>query len=325
MRRRQFITLLGGAALWPRLARAKEPVRHIIALFPLGTDDPVQMTQRVTLRLMLENIGWTDGRLARMEYHHAKDANDFARLAREAVAKKPDMIFAQSDGLAAAIARETRTVPVVFADVFDPVGAGLVASLKQPSGNITGVALFDTSVVGKWLSMLKEVSPGIKRVVLVGNPQAPSYEYFLRAAEAAAPKLALAIVPGHIGAADAIEDATASVAAAPQGGLVVAPDQTMKLLRARIIALAARQRLPAVYPERLYAADGGLMAYGVPDPIEPIKQAAAMIDRILMGQKPGNVAVQMPAKVSLTVNRGAAKALGLTVPHSLLAGAEVIE
>jgi putative ABC transport system substrate-binding protein len=327
MQRRYFIAGLAGAvAIWPRAVRSAEPVRHIIALFPLGTDDPEQMVQRVTLRLALENIGWTDGRKAHIEYRHANDTGDFARLAKEAVAQKPDLIFAASTGLVAAVARETRTIPVVFANASDPIGAGFAASLAHPGGNMTGLLLFETSVIGKWLSMLKEISPRLKRAALLGNANTTAYDYFLRSAQAAAQKLVLEVVPVRIEGVEDIERTIESFASAGDGGLVIAPDSTMLRNRASIIAVAARLRLPAVYPERLYAVDGGLMSYGVADTNEPFRQAAVYIDRILNGANPGNLPVQAPTKYSLLVNRGTAKALGLAVPPTLLARAdEVIE
>jgi putative ABC transport system substrate-binding protein len=329
MRRRDFISLLGSAAVaWPRSAHSREPerVRRIVALFPLGTDDPEQMVRRVALRLALENIGWTEGRKAHIEYRHANGADDFARLAKEAVAAKPDLIFAQSTGLVAAVQRETRTIPVVFANVSDPIGAGFAASLARPGGNMTGLVLFEASIAGKWLSMLKEVSPRLRRVALIGNPKTTAYDYFLRSAAAAASKLSIEVAPNRVENTADIERAIEAAASAPGGGLLVAPDQTMLRNRSRIIALAASRRLPAVYPERVYAADGGLMSYGIADINEPFRQAATYIDRILNGAKPADLPVQAPAKYALAINRATAKALGLTVPHGLLVAAdEVVE
>ena len=222
--------------------------------------------------------------------------------------------------------RETRTIPIVFANVSDPIGAGFVKSLARPGGNITGLVLFEASVIGKWLSMLKEMTPGLKRAAIMANPKTAPYDYFLRAAEAAAPKLAIEIVPSRVESPAEIERAIESVARVPGGGLVVAPDQTMLRNRNLIIALAARHRLPAVYPERVYAADGGLVSYGIADIAEPFRQAAVYIDRILRGEKPADLPVQAPTKYSLVVNRKTAKALGLTVPSGLLVAAdEVIE
>jgi putative ABC transport system substrate-binding protein len=328
MRRRKFIALLGGAAAYPLAARAQLSgrLRRISALFPLGTDDPEQMAARIALRLALENIGWTDGRGARVDYRHATGPDDFAPLAKELVALRPDVIFAQSRGVVAAVARQTRTIPIVFADVADPVGAGFVASLNRPGGNITGLMLFESAVPGKWLTLLKEIAPRLKRAALIGNQKTTAYDYFLRAAAAAAPKLGLDVVPGRVESAADIERAVETIAREPGGGLVVAPDQTMLRHRDLLIALAARHHLPAIYPERVYASAGGLMSYGMADLVEPFRQAAAIIDRILNGARPADIPVQAPAKYALAVNRKTAKALGLTVPHGLLAAAgEVIE
>ena len=330
MKRRTFIAVLGGAvAVLPLTARAQPPdrMRRIGVLFPLATDDPEQMARRVALQLGLERIGWTNGRNAHIDYRHAAGgAGQFEPLAKELVALKPDVIFAQSPGVVAAVQRETRTIPIVFANVSDPIGAGFVKSLARPGGNITGLVLFEASVIGKWLSMLKEMTPGLKRAAIMANPKTAPYDYFLRSAEAAAPKLAIEIVPSRVESPAEIERAVESVARVPGGGLVVAPDQTMLRNRNLIIALAARHRLPAVYPERVYAADGGLASYGIADIVEPFRQAAVYIDRILRGEKPANLPVQAPTKYSLVVNRKTAKALGLTVPSGLLVAAdEVIE
>jgi putative tryptophan/tyrosine transport system substrate-binding protein len=324
MRRREFITLLAGIAVaGPLAGQSKEAdrPRHIIALFPLGTDDPDQMVRRVTLRLALENIGWTDGRGARIEYRHASSPADYVRLARETVAKKPDLIFAQSTGVAVAVAHETRTIPVVFANVPDPVGAGLVATLARPGGNLTGLSLFEPIVVGKWLSMLKDGSSRMRRAVLIGDPKTAVFDYFVRSAAAAAARFGLQSVAARAETAEDVERMIESVAVEPDTGLVIAPSPLMLGNRGRIIALAARHRLPAVYPERVYAADGGLMSYGLADLNEPFKQAATYIDRILNGTQPGDLPVQAPGKYALVVNRGTAKTLGFVIPK----GAEVVE
>ncbi len=329
MRRRDVITLIGvAAATWPLGVRAQQTgrVRRISALFPLGTDDPEQMARRVALRLALENAGWTDGRAARVDYRHANGPDDFAPLAKELVALKPDVIFAQTPGVVAAVKREAGAIPIVFANVSDPIGAGFVGSLARPGGNITGLQLFEASVAGKWLSLLKEMSLRLKRAALIGNPKTTAYDYFLRSVEAAAPRLAIEVVPSRVENAAEIERAIEAVARMPGGGLVIAPDQTMIRNRDLIIGLAARHRLPAVYPEAVYAAAGGLMSYGIAESVEPFRQAATYIDRILRGASPADLPVQAPTKYALAVNRKTAKALGLTVPPGLLVAAdEVIE
>ncbi len=327
MKRREFIILLGGvAAAYPLAAHAQQRVRRISALFPLTTEDPEQMARRIALRLSLENIGWTDGRAARIDYRHANSPDDFAPLAKEIVALKPDIIFAQTPGVVAAVQRETRTIPIVFANVSDPIGAGFVASLARPGGNITGLQLFEASVAGKWLSMLKEMNPRLKRATLMANPKTTSYDYFLRSVEAAAAKLSIEVAASRVESPAEIERAIESVARVPDSGLVIAPDGTMLRNRVLIIGLAGRHKLPVVYPERIYASDGGLMSYGIADHVEPFRQAATYIDRILHGAKPADLPVQAPTKYSLAINRKTAKALGLTVPPGLLVAAdEVIE
>jgi putative ABC transport system substrate-binding protein len=327
MQRREFIVLLGGAAAaYPHVAHAQQRVRRISALFPLSTEDPEQMARRIALRLSLENIGWTNGRAARIDYRHANSPEEFGPLAKELVALKPDIIFAQTPGVVAAVQRETRTIPIVFANVSDPIGAGFVASLARPGGNITGLQLFEASVAGKWLSMLKEMNPRLKRAALMANPKTTSYEYFLRSVEAAASRLSIEVAASRVESPAEIEQAIESIARAPDSGLVIAPDGTMLRNRVLIIGLAARHKLPVVYPERIYASDGGLMSYGIADLVEPFRQAATYIDRILHGAKPADLPVQAPTKYSLAINRKTAKALGLTVPPGLLVAAdEVIE
>ncbi len=326
MKRRAFITLIGGAAAYPLAAHAQQfgRVRRIGALFPLGTDDPEQMARRVALRLALENAGWSDGRAARIDYRHANGPDEFGALAKELVALKPDIIFAQTPGVVAAFKREAGAIPIVFVNVSDPIGAGFVASLARPGGNITGLQLFEASVAGKWLSMLKEMSPRLRRAALIANPKTTAYDYFLRSVEAAAPKLAIEIVPGRVESPADIERAIEAAARAPGGGLVVAPDGTMLRNRGLIIDLAARHKLPAVYPERIYAAAGGLMSYGIADHLEPFRQAATYIDRILKGASPTDLPVQAPTKYALAVNRKTAKALSLAVPPGLLVAADEV-
>jgi putative ABC transport system substrate-binding protein len=262
----------------------------------------------------------------RMELRFAGGAGGFEALAKDVVALQPDVIFVHSTGFVAAVARQTRTIPVVFANVSDPIGAGFVASLARPGGNVTGLVLLESSIAGKWLSMLKEVAPGIKRVALVGNPKTSPHEYFLRTTRAAAPALGIEMVAAPIANADELEHSLAAFAREPDGGLLVVPDSTMTALRAQFINLAVRHRLPAVYPERFYVTEGGLMSYGIADLNEPFRQAASYVDRILKGEKPADLPVQGPTKYATILNLKAAKALGVTVPSGLLIAAdEVIE
>ena len=301
-------------------------MRRIGALFPLAADHPEQAVRRAALEQGLDRLGWSAGRTARFDLRFDGNPDRFAPLAKELVALQPDVIFAQTSGAVAAVARETKTIPIVFANVSDPIGAGFVASLARPGGNITGLQLFEASLASKWLSMLQEMSPGLKHVALMANPKTAAYDYFLRIVEAAAPSLGIAIVASRIESAPDIERAIELVARGGAGGLALAPDSTNLRHRDLIIALAARHRVPAVYPERIYAAAGGLMSYGIADPLEPFRQAASYIDRILRGEKPADLPVQVPTKYLTTINVKAAKALGITVPPGLLIAAdEVIE
>jgi putative tryptophan/tyrosine transport system substrate-binding protein len=327
MRRREFITLLGSAATtWPLAARAQTGTRRVAALFPLAESDPEQAARRDAVQHGLERLGWITGRTVQFDFRFAGSPERLALLAKELVAAKPDVIFAQTSGAVAAVARETRTIPIVFANVSDPIGPGFVASLARPGGNITGMQLFEASIAGKWLAMLKEMAPGVKRATLMANPKTSSFDYFLQIAEAAAPSLAIEIVPSRVENAADIERTIESVARAPDSGLVLTPDQTNLSNRDLIIGLAARHRIPAVYPERVYAIAGGLVSYGIADMIEPFRQAATYVDRILRGEKPTDLPVQMPTRYSTTLNLRTAKALGFTVPPGLLVAAdEVIE
>jgi putative ABC transport system substrate-binding protein len=230
----------------------------------------------------------------------------------------------QSTGFAAAVRQQTRTIPVVFANVSDPVGAGLVASLARPGGNFTGLTLFDQGIVGKWFGMLKEMSPRLKRATLIINPKTTAFDYFFGPTRAVAQSLAIEIVASRIENPAEIERAIESVAATSDGGFVNAPGSTMLSNRKLTIALAARHRLPAVYPERIYALDGGLLSYGIADLIEPFRQAATYIDRILRGEKPADLPVQGPTKYSTVLNLKTAEALGLTVPPGLLVAADEV-
>jgi putative ABC transport system substrate-binding protein len=246
-------------------------------------------------------------------------------LAKEMVASQPDVIVTHTTLLTAAVRRQTSAIPIVFVNVSDPLGAGFVASLARPGGNLTGVLLYEAGVVSKWLALLKEIAPRLARVAFIGNPKTSPFDYFLRAATAAAPSLAMEIVPSRIETATDVEDAIKSFAAEPNGGLLIPPDATMFTHRDLIIALAARYHLPAVYPFRFFVVAGGLMAYETPQ-VELFGQAADYVDRILRGANPSEMPVQTPTKFETIVNLKTAKALGLDVPPSLVVRAdEVIE
>jgi putative ABC transport system substrate-binding protein len=329
VRRRDFITLMGSAAAaWPLAARAQQAgMKRVSVLSPEAPDDPNVEVRLVIFQQELERLGWQQERNVHIDYRYASGKFDqYAVLARELVASQPDAILAWSTQVAATLKRETRTIPIVFNNVSDPIGAGFVSSLARPDGNLTGILLFETGIMGKWLAMLKEISPGLTRVALLDNPKTSPFDYFKQSAEAAVPSLGIELVPTPVDNDKAeIERAINGFAATPHGGLVVVPDPTPLIQRDVVIALAERDRLPAVYPLRAFMDAGGLMYYGT-DQLDLFRLSARYIDRILRGAKPADLPVQAPTKFETIVNLRSAKAMGLTVPPSLLVRAdEVIE
>ena len=327
MKRRKFITLLGGAVGWPLAARAQQRDRmRRIGILVGEIKDSDSDARLAGLRVELEKLGWTEGHNVRIDTRFAGGA-DAQVLAKELVALQPDVILTQSTPATAAVQRVTSTIPIVFVGVADPIHSGFVTDLARPSDNLTGVLLFETSIGSKWVAMLKEIAPRLARIAILVNPKtAPFYESYLRAAEAAAFSLAIELVLSRIGSTTAdIERAIESFARAPNGGLVAMPDTTNTSHRHHIIALAGRHRLPAVYSNRLFVADGGLMSYGT-DRVDQFRQGATYLDRILRGAKPTDLPVQAPIKYETVINLKTAKALGLTVPDLLLVRAdEVLE
>jgi putative ABC transport system substrate-binding protein len=321
--RREFITLLGGAAAWPLSVKAKEPdrIRRIGML--VGYEDPdIKAFQQ-----QLEKLGWSEGRNIHIDYRVAPAGTQVQMRAKELVATQPEVIFAVSRPVTAALQKETRTIPIVFTYVIDPIGAGFIASLARPGGNLTGIMAYEQSMVGKWLAMLKEIAPQTTRVALLGNPKtAVYYDYLLHGAEVAAPSLGIEVVPSRIENDPAnIERAIAAVASMPNGALVGLPDSTVNVNSDLIITLAARYRLPAVYNYKYQVRAGGLMSYGIVA-ADHFRQAALYVDRILRGAKPADLPVQTPTKYETALNRKTAKALGLTPPAGLIVAAdEVIE
>ena len=309
MRRREFITLLGGAAAWPLAARAQQldHVRRIGVLFG-PEDDPQVKAQLAAFQHGLERLGWSEGRNVQIKYRFASATIDTQALASELIAWQPDVIFADSTRYTAALQQQSRTVPIVFNGVADPIGAGFIASLARPGGNLTGLVLYEASVAGKWLAMLKEIAPRLSRVALVYNPRNILH---LRAAEAFAPSLAIEPVPSPVENAADIEHAVGSFAGLSNGGLMLTPDLATFVHRDLIIALATRYRSPAVYPRREWVIDGGLMSYGT-DRVDTYRQVASYVDRILRGAKPADLPVQAPVKYELLLNLKTANALGLT-------------
>jgi len=330
MRRRNFIALLGGAAAaWPIAARAQQSagMRRIGVLIGLAEDDPDAQARLSAFRQGLDRLGWSEGGNVRLDYRFAPAGAQAQALAKELVALQPDVILAQTTPVVAALQRETRTIPIVFVGVADALGSGLVTSFARPDGNTTGFMLFETGITGKWLGMLKEIAPNLERAALVINPKtAAYYEFYLRAGQAAASSLAVELVFVAIeNTAANIERAIALFARTPNGGLLLPPDSSTVVHRDLIITLAARHRLPAIYPDRLFVAAGGLMCYST-NRADQFRQAASYIDRLLRGAKPAELPVQVPTKYETVINAKTAKALGLTVPPGLLVAAdEVIE
>jgi putative tryptophan/tyrosine transport system substrate-binding protein len=329
MQRREFIGLVGGAAAWPLAARAQQGgrIRRIGLLQWLAESDPETQARTLAFRQALKALGWTEGRNISIDYRFA--GGDLARVqayAAELVNAAPDLIVAVSTPAAAALQQATRTIPIVLAVVNDPLDQGFVASLARPGGNITGFANIEFGMVGKWLELLKELAPGVKRVALIFNPlTAPYYPVFLRELGAAPARLAAELAAAPVRDEAEIEAAIAALARDPAGGLIAAADPFTITHRALIIALAERHRLPTVYSNRQFVAEGGLLSYG-PDQVDIARRSASYVDRILKGEKPADLPVQAPTKYEMAINLKTAKALGLALPDMLIARAdEVIE
>jgi putative ABC transport system substrate-binding protein len=326
MRRRDFITLVGGSAVaWPLALRAQQSgqMRRVGVLMPYAKDDP-EARARVTAFVQgLQKLGWTEGRNLQIEYRWGTD--DLQKAAAELVALSPDLILASSTPAVAALQQATRSVPIVFAGVGDPVSGGLVASLAKPGGNITGFAFFDYDMGAKWVELLKEITPDVTRVGVIRDPTNTVSIGQLAAVQTAARSFGLEVSP--LGGRDArdIEQTVTEFAGGSNRGLITAGSPLANSNRDLIISLAVRHRLPAVYPYRFFVTDGGLISYG-PDSIDPSRQAAGYVDRILKGEKPADLPVQNATKFELVINLKAAKAIGLAVPPSLLSRAdEIIE
>jgi putative ABC transport system substrate-binding protein len=327
MRRREFIAGLGSAAAWPLAARAQQPerMRRIGVLTGFFEENDAKTYVSAFIQA-LAGFGWTDGRNVRMEFRWAgDDINRMRALARELVDLQPDIIVTGSTPATAAVQRETRTIPIVMATVADPVASGFVAGLNRPGGNITGFGFLEASIGGKWLELLSEIAPELKRAAFMFNPDNTPVSLYLPSLETAARSHKVEPIIAHIHSDAEIETAIIALGRDPGGGLVVVPDGSIMGHRAAIILAAARNNVPAVYPVPDFARDGGLLSYGS-DQVDLFRRAAAYVDRILRGAKPGDLPVQFPTKIELVVNLKTAKALGLTIPPNLLAVAdEVIE
>ncbi len=299
-------------------------MRRIGMLAAQAEADPDMQARLDGFRHGLQGLGWIEGRNVHVDYRFTDGREDrFQPLAKELVALKPELIFAQATPAVAAVRRESRTLPIVFVNVSDPIGSGFVASLARPGGNLTGVLHYEASITGKWLAMLKEISPTLVRAALVANPKTTPFPYFQRAALALAPSLATELVASPVQDASDIERAIESFARVPNGGLVLPPDATTLGHRDLIVALAARHRLPAVYTLRSWVEDGGLMSYGA-DQADVFRQAAGYVDRILRGADPADLPVQVPIKYETILNLKTAKALDLAVPPGLLVAADKV-
>jgi ABC-type uncharacterized transport system substrate-binding protein len=327
MKRRQFITLLGGAAAaWPSAARAQQDgrVRRIGVL--LGAHDPNAEARLAAFLQVLQQLGWTDGRNVRIDQRWTLgDAERARKSAAELVALAPDVILASGASTIGPLQQATRTVPIVFVLVIDPVGAGFVDSMSRPGGNTTGFTLYEYGLSGKWLEVLKEIAPRVRRVAVLRDPANPVAGGQLGAIQSVAPSFEVEVSPVGVRDATDIERAITAFRRGRNDGLIVLGGPLASLHRELIITLAAQQKLPAVYVERSFVAAGGLISYG-PDQVDQFRQAASYVDRILKGERPSDLPVQAPTKYELVVNLKTAKALGLDVPPSLLARAdEVIE
>jgi putative ABC transport system substrate-binding protein len=331
MRRREFFKVIGGGAVaalpFPALAQQTERIPRIGVLMGFAEGDAFTNVRIEGLRQGLGALGWSEGRNVRIDYRFAPAGANAQALAKELIALQPDVIVSNASPATGALQRETRTIPIVFAAVADPIGSGFVASLAEPGANITGFLLFEASITGKWLAMLRDMVPALARATLVINPKtAAYYEFYLRAAQAAASSLGIELALGPIGNEPAeIERVFEAFARTSNGGLLLPPDINTFAHRDLLIALAARHRLPAVYSDRLFVVAGGLMCYSTVVG-DMFRGAATYVDRILRGAKPANLPVQVPTKYETVINLKTAKALGLTVPPGLLVAAdEVIE
>jgi putative tryptophan/tyrosine transport system substrate-binding protein len=327
MRRREFIVGIGASAAWPVAARGQQAGRakQVAALWPFKETDPDGQAAISALRDGLRELGWADIRIeSRWGGGDVERTNGYAA---ELVALSPDLIFAYFNAQLAPLSRATRTIPIVFVGASDPVGAGYVASLPHPGGNITGFTLYEPTLAGKWLGVLKEVTPSLARVALLINPDTAVLHgtFYTQAFEQAAARLGVAPVMARVFSPSDIETAIASLAKEPGGGLIIAPDTFSEVNGDLIVALAAQHLVPTVYAINRYARRGGLMSYG-PNLPDAVKRATTYVDRILRGEKAADLPVQAPVKFDLAVNLKTAKALGLTIPESFLLRAdEVIE
>jgi len=329
MKRREFIALIVGAAVaWPLAVRAQqaEQIRRIGVLLSIGESDPLSVMRVKSFQEGLRELGWVEGRNVRFDNRWAEgDADRYRRHAAELVSLGPDVILTGGTPAVRALQQATRTIPIVFVSISDPVGDGFVASLATPGGNTTGFSNYDPAMVGKWLELLKEIAPNTKKVAVVYNPDTAPYSIFLPQLKNAMQSFAMQMVPMLVRSVAEIESAIAALGRQPAVGLLAIPDSYTYVHRALLTSQVAKHRVPAVYPFSVFATSGGLVSYGV-ETADQYRRASSYIDRILRGAKPGDLPVQAPTKFELVINLKTAKALGLTIPPALLARAdEVIE
>jgi ABC-type uncharacterized transport system substrate-binding protein len=329
MRRRNFIACLGSAAAWPLAVRAQqgEQIRRIGVLLATGQKDPDTPNRIAAMRQALQGFGWSEGRNLWIDIRFGEgDTNLIQKHAVELVGSNPDAILVLGTIVVTALRQVTRSIPVVFVQVADPVQAGFVSSLSHPGGNITGFTTYEFNMGGEWLELLKDISPGVTRVLFLLNPEnTAQWAGYTRVFEAFGPTTGVRIVPGAVRDRDEIESVIDTFAREPDGGLLLPPDAITLVQQQLILRLAARHRLPAVYPYRAWAVNGGLLSYGI-DVVDQFRRATSYINRILKGENPGDLPVQAPTEFKMVINLKTAKALGLDVPPSVLARAdEVIE
>jgi putative ABC transport system substrate-binding protein len=326
MRRREFIAGLGGAAAWPVVARAQQAgrTRRVGVFLTLAVDDPQSKSDMAAFLQVLAERGWIEGRNLQLDYRVGLgDSSNIRKYAAELVALAPDVIFVIGTANAGTLLQATRSVPIVFVFVADPVGAGFVDSLTRPGGNATGFLQFEYGLSGKWLELLKQIAPEVRRVAVIRDPAITAGIGQFGAVQAMAPSLGLDVSPINVRDAREIERAIGSFASSSNGGLIVTGSALAAVHRELIIALAARHRLPAVYFQSAFASAGGLISYGS-NIVDQCKRAASYVDRILRGEKPADLPVQAPIKYETVINLKTAKALGLTVPETLLATADEV-
>jgi len=328
MRRRDFITILGGSAIWPFAARAQqsERMRRIGVLMAHPENDPEFQAYLGAFRDGLQKLGWTEGRNIRIDarWGALDDAEARQRSAKDLAALQPDVIVTQNTPPTASMLQQTRTIPIIFVIVADPVGSGFVASLARPGGNATGFTIMEPTTTTKWVELLKEISPRVHRAIFLFNPATTPYsDIYLNPFKAAAASLGLEPILAPVHDTAELDTVIAAQAREPNCGLIIMPDGFLNVHRAEVILLASRYHLPAIYPWRFFAEQGGLLSYGN-DQRDLFRLAATYVDRVLKGEKPSELPVQAPVKYELVINLKTAKALGLTLPHELLTSADAV-